>query len=174
MSTPQYHSVVVPGDPQGTPRPTRRQAELFSLHSDLMYPHLARLSVAVVGLRDGEPYELGTGTLVGIGDRVLIATAAHVLKPYLPDRFWVLAFDKSEKFRLKVRGTGLRERVDVAWIEVEVPETSESTLWPRASLGDLESGIAHVDDVVAIFGLPVALLKRLQPPDSRYARFGVA
>ncbi len=94
-----------------------------------MDAELNAYSVAIVPVEEGadgegklNPLEQGSGTCVRIGGRFFVATAAHLVSKFPSLRYAVLTpSTTNEVLRVRGggrRGGGLRDEVDVAWLEL--------------------------------------------------------
>lgn len=85
--------------------------------------YLDQRTVAVIGMREGVPYEQGSGTCVEVGGRYFIATAAHVVRQYANADIWLIVTHGRQTTPPPIIGRGLRgggerDPVDVAWLEL--------------------------------------------------------
>jgi hypothetical protein len=150
-------------------RPKRQEyRDHHSQRADAMYPYLAHRSVLLIGRKEGKPHRIGAGTLVQVGDALLVATAAHVLKDLQVGDVWVLPYQRTQRDRVPVRSMGGNIDADVAWVELDLGGMPSAWVWPRAEVGDLRGRQTEVDDVVAVFGYPGELLRRPTSADATY------
>ena len=144
---------------QPQPPPSARQLALFDEHSAAVQPYIADRSVAIICQSAGTPKDLGSGTLVQIGDKTFIATAGHVIEGYaLPDLV-ILPFKGKDRHRFAPLSMGACQGSDVAWIEVIPARALDSPPWQAATLNSIQCGVDHIWDVVAFHGFPRELLR---------------
>lgn len=139
----------------------KRGVELMTVANGGARDHLQEIGVAILGMRNGEPAEIGSGTCVQIGTRYLIATAEHVIAPYADDS---IALITSQERRERRRWTpqivrrGMDKLADVAWLEIDPTEAPQVT---RRFIGldRFAAGRSHVPDLVTVYGFPRDMIR---------------
>jgi hypothetical protein len=122
------------------------------------------VSLFVTG-SDGNPHDPGSGTLIRIGDRFLVATAAHVVRGEDLEAIGIGVFERPDWRRPRLLGFGCRgggehEPVDVAWLELEPRAIPFLTERRFLLLADLQTDTAHVADAGAfVHGYPAETLE---------------
>ena len=157
MPQPEFLRCSAGTLPPGTPAILR---EAYIQHADAMYPFLARRSVFLIARRGDRAVRIGAGTVILVGDTLLVATAAHLFEDVDPRETWVLPFDCNQEARVPVRDCGLDAAADVGWLELDRDRWQSMCQWLPARTADLRGGQTEIDDVVAVFGYPGELLRR--------------
>jgi hypothetical protein len=107
--------------------------------------NLSRHSLAYVFIRTDKPGS-GSGTLVRIGDRLLVATTAHTI-PKRPDQVTLVSKIKPDRMKRQpsILNVAKSEHHDVGLIEVEAdtPKLIEMEAIGIDRIADLKSGLHH-------------------------------
>jgi hypothetical protein len=152
------------------------QQKVLRLAADALVPHMQTRSLAIVGMMDGKPNGVGSGTCIRIDDRYFIATCAHVIAPYETRNLRLIHSLEPSVTEFNILRTGLRGGVagdiDVAWLELD----------PRdlATLGKqfidhrrVRPHTPHLpDDLAVLFGFPGKLLSPEKTPDGELIGLG--
>lgn len=140
--------------------PTDKQLKLFVQVNNSVLAHLEYISIAIVGLRNGEPYEFGSGTCVEIAGRYFIATAHHVVAAYGNNELFLILQHDAQQWTPMLLGRGGDDALDVAWLELPV-EIFEAGIDRRfISHTRLLPNRGHVnEDVAVVHGFPRRLLE---------------
>ncbi len=138
--------------------PTDKQLKLFTQVNNSVLGHLEYISVAIVGLRNGEPHDIGSGTCVEIGGRYFVATAHHVLAPYTDDELFLILQHDAQEWTPIPLGRGGDEALDIAWVELPAEILQAGIDRRFVSHTRLLPNCGHVsDDVAVVHGFPAGL-----------------
>lgn len=135
-----------------------------------LHAYLSERSVALLLTPQPSHLEIGSGTCVRIGDRVLVATAAHNLQGLEhQDQIQIIPKGGSLEAPLRWTRKGIQfskdgKKTDVAWIEL-APQASSSPQLKCFGVDDLAHRMAPDDQVGChVQGYPSATVEVTQAP----------
>jgi hypothetical protein len=131
-----------------------KQKRLMMAHNKAILDHLQEIGVAIVGVRDGEPHAIGSGTCIKIGPHFLIATAAHVIEEYPDDKLMLITQQERQEWTPRIIGRGVDRTFDVAWLEIH-PEVAPELRKQFVAVDRLLPRQSHLNnDLVIVYGFP--------------------
>lgn len=137
-----------------TPEQFKKKQNVFTRLNQAIRDHLQQIGVAIVAFKDGEPYELGSGTCVKIGDRCFIATAAHVIDKYPNEALFLITQQEPQDSTPVIIGRGSDPDLDVAWLELQ-PGVERTLGRNFIAIDRMRLGVAHLEkDLVVVYGYP--------------------
>ena len=121
-------------------------------------------TVAIIGMKEGNPRENGSGICIKYEDRYFIATAAHVLAPYKLNEI-ILVHTPEPKKQTKEfpllnygwEGGGKKDALDIGWIEIS-GKIVELLGKQFLTVDDVKPGVNFVESqYVMLHGFPTVL-----------------
>lgn len=136
------------------PEQLSRKLESFKRLNQAVLEHLEKVAVAIVAFKDGEPYDIGSGTFVEIEGRCFIATAAHVIDEYPNEALLLITSRERQTDTPLIIGRGSDPVADVGWLELQ-PGMAQHLGKTPVTLDRLQLGVSHLDDDLAVvYGFP--------------------
>src|ERR1700679_2294581 len=147
-------------------RTTSRQIAFHS--SGALGDALIKYCVAIINTKDSDDvkkWELFSGTLIEIGNRILVATASHCLERDMsPDRYWILGETprhvSEPRPRACLAGYQQGDRPDVGFLEFERNGLNEyCNRIPLPLLRVKPAGTGRSEQLASLIGAPRELLE---------------
>ncbi|HPH64525.1 MAG TPA: hypothetical protein PLF40_02230 [Kofleriaceae bacterium] len=131
-----------------------RQHTIFGHVNNVVLAYLQRISVALVGMENGRPHAIGSGTCIEIGGRFFVATAEHVISPYSNENLLIVSRLERQDWTPRILGRGEDSTLDVGWLELDADVVGEMDRY-FIPISKLRSFCHHVgQDIAVVHGFP--------------------
>lgn len=134
-----------------------KRLELFIRFNNTIRDHLQPISIAIIGMKDGMPAELSSGTCIQIGSRYFVATCEHMLRDYADNQLLLVTRNDRHTWTPIVIGRGTDATQDLGWLELpaDVIADTDRTFVPLARI---RPGVSHLEhDFAVLHGFPAVL-----------------
>ncbi len=142
--------------------PTPKQRAAAQNLTEALTRYLDTRSVAIVGVKNGRPNEIGSGVCIEIRGRYFIGTAAHVVEPYPSEDLFLVTQNARQTGTVPIIARGHRDDpADVAWLEID---QAAARRVPRdfVTLEQFQLHCADIgDDLALLYGSPVDRIEQV-------------
>ena len=134
------------------------QHRIFGHVNNVVLAYLQRISVAIVGMKNGRPESIGSGTCVEIGGRYFVATAEHVITPFSNMDLLIVSRLQGQHWTPSIIGRGTDAEFDIGWLEIDSTIASQMDR-QFIPVSQFRPHCFHVgQDIAVVHGFPSQLV----------------